>query len=61
MTAVDTAAANISAGMDKVVIAGGAEAMTQSPVTFRKPAHAYGGHGAVAVAQSPRQPRSART
>ena len=42
MTAVDTAAANIRAGMDKVVIAGGAEAMTQSPVTFRKPAHAYG-------------------
>ncbi len=42
MTAVDTAAANIRAGMDKVVIAGGAEAMTQSPVTYRKPAHAYG-------------------
>ena len=42
MTAVDTAAANIRAGMDKVVIAGGAESMTQSPVTFRKPAHAFG-------------------
>ncbi len=42
MTAVDTAAANIRAGMDKVVIAGGAEAMTQSPVTYRKPSHAYG-------------------
>jgi acetyl-CoA acetyltransferase family protein len=42
MSAVDTAAANIRAGMDKVVIAGGAESMTQAPVTFRKPAVAYG-------------------
>ena len=42
MTAVDTAAANIRAGMDKVVIAGGAESMTQSPTTYRKPGHAYG-------------------
>jgi acetyl-CoA acetyltransferase family protein len=42
MTAVDTAAANIRAGMDKVVIAGGAESMTQSPTTYRKPSHAYG-------------------
>ena len=42
MTAVDTAAANIRAGMDNVVIAGGVESMTQAPVTYRKPAHAYG-------------------
>jgi acetyl-CoA C-acetyltransferase len=42
MTAVDTAAANIRAGMDRVVIAGGVESMTQAPVTYRKPPHAYG-------------------
>jgi acetyl-CoA C-acetyltransferase len=28
--------------MDKVVIAGGAESMTQAPITYRKPAHAFG-------------------
>jgi acetyl-CoA C-acetyltransferase len=42
MTAVDTAAANIRAGMDRVVIAGGVESMTQAPVTYRKPSHAFG-------------------
>jgi acetyl-CoA C-acetyltransferase len=42
MSAVDTAAANIRAGMDKVVIAGGVESMTQAPVTYRKPSHPYG-------------------
>jgi acetyl-CoA acetyltransferase family protein len=42
MTAVTTAAANVRAGMDKVVIAGGAESMTQAPVTYRKPSFAYG-------------------
>jgi acetyl-CoA C-acetyltransferase len=42
MSAVDTAAANIRAGMDKVVIAGGVESMTQAPVTYRKPSHAHG-------------------
>lgn len=36
MAAVSTAAANIKAGMDRVVIAGGAESMTQSPITYRK-------------------------
>jgi acetyl-CoA C-acetyltransferase len=42
MSAVDAAAANIMAGMDKVVIAGGVESMTQAPVTYRKPSFAYG-------------------
>ncbi len=42
MTAVATAAANIRAGMDRVVIAGGVESMTQAPITYRKPAHPYG-------------------
>lgn len=36
LTAVATAAANIRAGMDRVVVAGGAESMTQAPVTYRK-------------------------
>jgi len=42
MSAVDTAAANIMAGMDRVVIAGGAESMTQMPVTYKKASVAYG-------------------
>jgi acetyl-CoA acetyltransferase family protein len=42
MTAVTAGAANIRAGMDKVVIAGGIESMTQAPVTYRKPSFAYG-------------------
>jgi acetyl-CoA acetyltransferase family protein len=42
MSAVDTAAANIMAGMDRVVIAGGTESMTQSPITFRKASVPYG-------------------
>ncbi len=47
LTAVATAAANIAAGMDAVVVAGGAENMTQSPITYRKPSHPYGVAGAV--------------
>ena len=42
LTAVATASANIAAGMDKVVVAGGAENMTQSPISYRKAAHPYG-------------------
>jgi acetyl-CoA C-acetyltransferase len=56
MAAVDTAAANIRAGMDKVVLAGGVESMTQAPVTFRKPSVAY---GAMQQWLSPSHPDSA--
>jgi acetyl-CoA C-acetyltransferase len=42
LTAVATAAANIAAGMDRVVVAGGAESMTQAPITYRKSPVAYG-------------------
>lgn len=42
LTALATAAASIRAGMDRVVLAGGAESMTQAPVTYRKPAVAWG-------------------
>ena len=42
LTAVATASANIAAGMDKVVVAGGAENMTQSPISYKKAAHPYG-------------------
>lgn len=42
LSAVATAAANIAAGMDRVVVAGGAENMTQAPITYRKPAFAFG-------------------
>jgi acetyl-CoA C-acetyltransferase len=42
LTAVATAAANIAAGMDRVVVAGGAESMTQAPITHRKSPVAYG-------------------
>jgi len=42
MTAVGMAAGSIVAGMDRVVIAGGTESMTQSPITYRKAAYAYG-------------------
>lgn len=42
MTAVDTAAAGIAAGMDRVAIAGGVASMTQSPAVFQKPATPYG-------------------
>ena len=42
MTAVAMAAGSIVAGMDRVVIAGGTESMTQSPITYRKAAYAYG-------------------
>jgi acetyl-CoA C-acetyltransferase len=37
MSAVNTGAANIAAGMDKVVIAGGVASMTQAPVSFLRP------------------------
>ena len=43
MAAVQTAAANIRAGMDRVVIAGGTESITQSPQVFRKLPGAYSG------------------
>ncbi|WP_208028990.1 thiolase family protein [Rhabdothermincola sediminis] len=42
MSAVTTAAASIRAGMDRVVIAGGVESMTQAPVTYRKSPVPYG-------------------
>jgi acetyl-CoA acetyltransferase family protein len=42
LTAVGTAAANIAAGMDSVVVAGGAENMTQSPISYTKAAYPYG-------------------
>jgi acetyl-CoA C-acetyltransferase len=42
LTAVTTAAANIMAGMDRVVVAGGAENMTQAPITYQKAAFPYG-------------------
>ncbi len=43
MAAVQTAAANIRAGMDQVVIAGGTESITQSPSVFKKLAGSYSG------------------
>jgi acetyl-CoA acetyltransferase family protein len=43
MAAVQTAAANIRAGMDTVVIAGGTESISQSPQVFRKLPGAYAG------------------
>ena len=43
MAAVQTAAANIRAGMDHVVVAGGTESISQSPQVFRKLPGAYGG------------------
>ena len=43
MAAVQTAAANIRAGMDRVVVAGGTESITQSPQVFRKLPGAYAG------------------
>lgn len=42
LTAVATASASIAAGMDRVVVAGGAENMTQSPISYAKAAHPYG-------------------
>ena len=43
LQAVNSAAATIRAGMDRVVIAGGLESMTQTPMTFAKSAHPWGG------------------
>ena len=43
MAAVQTAAANIRAGMDRVVAAGGTESISQSPQVFRKLPGPYGG------------------
>ena len=43
MAAVQTAAGSIRAGMDRVVIAGGAESITQSPQTFKKLPGSYSG------------------
>ncbi len=43
MAAVQTAAGSIRAGMDKVVIAGGAESVTQSPAVFKKLPGSYSG------------------
>jgi acetyl-CoA C-acetyltransferase len=43
LAAVNAAAASIRAGMDKVVIAGGYESMTQAPVTFFKNPAPWGG------------------
>jgi len=42
LTAVATAAANIAAGMDRVVVAGGAENMTQMPITQEKAGYPWG-------------------
>jgi acetyl-CoA C-acetyltransferase len=43
LASVQTAAANIRAGMDKVVIAGGTESLTQSPQVFKKVGGPYSG------------------
>ncbi len=43
MAAVQTAAANIRAGMDRVVVAGGTESISRSPQVFRKLPGPYGG------------------
>jgi acetyl-CoA acetyltransferase family protein len=43
MAAVQTAAGSIRAGMDRVVIAGGAESVTQSPAVFKKLPGSYSG------------------
>jgi acetyl-CoA acetyltransferase family protein len=43
MAAVQTAAGSIRAGMDRVVIAGGAESVTQAPSVFKKLPGAYSG------------------
>jgi len=43
MAAVQTAAGSIRAGMDRVVIAGGTESITQSPSVFKKLPGAYSG------------------
>ena len=51
MTAVDGRRAEIIAGMNRVVVAGGAGAMTQSPVQLHEVAVPVGGHGAVALAR----------
>src|SRR6476659_7160790 len=40
---VQSAAASIKAGMDRVVIAGGAESLTQSPQVFKKQKGSYSG------------------
>jgi len=42
MSAIDVAAAEIMAGMNRVAIAGGAASMTQAPATYLKAATAYG-------------------
>jgi acetyl-CoA acetyltransferase family protein len=42
MTAVDLAAASIASGMEKAVIAGGVESMTQTPLVFQKSPERYG-------------------
>jgi acetyl-CoA C-acetyltransferase len=43
MAAVQTAAASIRAGMDRVVVAGGTESISQAPQVFRKLPGPYGG------------------
>jgi acetyl-CoA acetyltransferase family protein len=43
MAPVHTAAGSIRAGMDRVVIAGGVESITQSPLAFRKLPGSYSG------------------
>lgn len=43
MAPVQTAAGSIRAGMDRVVIAGGAESITQSPAVFKKLPGSYSG------------------
>lgn len=43
MAAVQVAAASIKAGMDRVVIAGGAESMTRSPLVMEKMPNPFGG------------------
>ena len=43
MSAVSLGAASIQSGMERVVVAGGVESMTQTPQVFRKSADRYGG------------------
>ena len=60
LASVQSAAASIRAGMDRVVIAGGAESLTQSPQVFKKQKGSYSGVDAVALAEPPRHARGAR-
>ena len=61
MMAVQEAAANIRSGMADVVIAGGVETMTRSPLLFEKSPFPFGGVERFIAAEPPRLARGART